>query len=77
MFRFSRCSPASSVDPEKRGEVVGRFCRSCGGIYPLYRQRHTGKSIDGRDHISPPCAHEGERFETGDDWFEDAVRVLD
>ena len=76
MFRSSNSAPAGAVDEDRRGSIVGRFCGGCGGIYPLYRERHSGKSLNGRDHVSPPCAHEGERFEEGDDWWEAAVEVL-
>jgi hypothetical protein len=76
MYRSANGAPASAVDKERRGPKVGRFCHDCGGIYPLYRRQHSGKSLNGRDHVSPPCAHEGETFAAGEGWWEDAVRVL-
>jgi hypothetical protein len=30
----------------------------------------------GRDHIASPCAHEGDLFVPGADWWEPAVEVL-
>ena len=76
MYRSANGAPVSAVDEGRRGARLGRFCRGCCGIYPLFRERHTGRPLHGRDHVSPPCAHEGERFEAGDGWWEDAVRVL-
>ena len=76
MYRAANGAPASTVDDSRRGAKLGRFCKSCGGIYPTYRQRHVGKSLNGKDHVAPPCAHEGEGFEDGAGWWEDAVRVL-
>lgn len=75
MYRSPNAAPASTVAEEHRGARVGRFCRACGGIYPLYREHHAGKSLNGRDHVSPPCAHEGDRFDADEDWWEDAVKV--
>ena len=77
MYRSPNGAPASTVEEKRRGRRLGRFCRGCGGIYPLYRQTHQGKALNGRDHVSPPCAHEGERFGDGDSWWEEAVEVLD
>ena len=75
MYRSPNGAPASAVAEELRGPKLGRFCRGCGGIYPLYRERHSGKSLNGCDHVSP-CAHEGESFDDGESWWEDAVQVL-
>jgi hypothetical protein len=66
----------SRIAPERRGRVVGRFCKGCGSVYALHRAVHKGKSIHGRDHISSPCAYEGEPFADGADWWEPAVEVL-
>jgi hypothetical protein len=30
----------------------------------------------GRDHVASPCAHEGEMFEAGADWWEPAVEIV-
>ena len=30
----------------------------------------------GRDHVASPCAHEGEVFELGADWWERAVEIV-
>jgi hypothetical protein len=76
MYRSPDAAPASAVAENRRGATLGRFCRGCGGIYPLYREQHTGKALNGRDHVAPPCAHEGERFDDGDPWWEDAVKIL-
>jgi hypothetical protein len=35
-----------------------------------------GKAIYGKDHISAPCAHEGEAFDPDEGWWEPAVEVL-
>lgn len=75
MYRSPNGAPASSVAKEQRGPTIGRFCRGCGGIYPTYRDTHRGKALNGRDHVSPPCSHEGERFDDGESWWEDAVQV--
>ena len=60
---------------EQRGEVKGRFCHSCGGIFPLYSARHRGKPMVGKDHIASPCSHEGDEFEPEVSWWEPAVEV--
>lgn len=75
MYRSPNGAPISAVSEELRGAKLGRFCRGCGGIYPSYREYHKGKSLNGRDHVAPPCSHEGERFDEGEGWWEDAVQV--
>jgi len=69
-------APQSLVAAERRGPVVGRFCRSCYETYALHTGRHAGKPVFGRDHVASPCAQEGEPFAPGADWWEDAVEVL-
>ncbi len=76
VFRAPRPAPVSRISEERRGRVVGRFCLVCGGVYPRYGARHAGKPIYGKDHVAAPCAHEGEPFEAGDEWWEPAVEVL-
>ncbi len=76
VFRKLEAAPEGAVEPERRGRVVGRFCRACGGFYPLYGARHLGKPALGRDHVASTCTHEGEPFEPGDDWWEAAVEIL-
>jgi len=75
-YRIPDAAPQSQIPEERRGPVLGRFCRSCGSIYPLHRGRHTGKPVYGKDHIASPCAHEGEPFAAGASWWEPAVDVL-
>lgn len=76
MYRNPEPAPASRVAPERRGPVVGKFCRVCGSVYPKLRGRHAGKPMRGKDHIAAPCSHEGEPFDAGADWWEPAVVVL-
>jgi hypothetical protein len=76
VYRHPHAAPASQVPPERHGRVVGRFCLLCGTIYPTQRKRHSGRPVYGRDHIAAPCAHEGDLFEEGQDWWEPAVEVL-
>jgi hypothetical protein len=76
VYRHPNASPASRLPEERQGRVVNRYCRVCGSFYPLHRGRHTGKSTYGKDHIASPCAHEGELFTPGADWWEDAVELL-
>ncbi len=61
---------------ERRGPVVGRFCKTCGSIYARFAAGHKGKPVYGKDHVAAPCSHEGEPFEPGDDWWEPAVELL-
>jgi len=77
MYRPLNAAPASSLAEERRGAVVGKFCRTCKSIYPALRQRHVGKPSYGKDHVSAPCAYEGHAFDPGADWWEPAVVVLD
>lgn len=76
MYRNPDPAPASRVTPERRGAVLGKFCRACGTVYPKFRGRHAGKPLHGKDHIASPCSHEGDPFDPGADWWEPAVEVL-
>ena len=76
VFRAPRAAPQSRIAAARRGAVVGRFCHGCGSVYSIYRARHTGDPIHGRDHIASPCSHEGQEFTAGADWWEPAVEVL-
>lgn len=76
VYRKPPVAPASSLPPERRGEVNARFCKVCGEFYPLHRARHSGKPMYGRDHIAAPCAHQGDEFEPGAAWWESGVEVL-
>lgn len=76
VYRHPHAAPRSRVSEERRGRVVGYFCTVCGSIYPLHRGRHAGKPIYGRDHVASPCAHEGDVFAPGADWWDYAVEVL-
>lgn len=75
-YRGPDAAPASRIAPERRGPVVGRFCLSCGGVYPPHRSHHKGKPLHGKDHVASPCAHEGDEFAPGEPWWEPAVQVL-
>lgn len=76
MYRHIESAPASLVAEERRGAVVGLFCRSCRAIYPRLARRHSGKPVYGRDHLATTCIHEGEPFTEGADWWEPAVALL-
>ncbi|HEV7508659.1 MAG TPA: hypothetical protein VGS07_27515 [Thermoanaerobaculia bacterium] len=76
MFRMPHAAPESQVPEEKRGRSIGRFCLVCSTIFPLHRAKHSGKGMYGRDHVASPCAHEGEMFEAGADWWEPAVEIV-
>lgn len=76
MYRNPEPAPASRVAAERRGPVLGKFCRACGSVYPKLRGRHAGKPMRGKDHIAAPCSHEGDPFDPGADWWEPAVEVL-
>lgn len=76
VYRTPHAAPSSQIPEAQRGRVVGQFCRVCGTVYPLHRGRHVGKPMYGRDHIASPCAHEGDAFVAGADWWEVAVEVL-
>ena len=69
-------SPASTLPEERRGAVVGRFCRGCASFYPLHAGVHKGKPSFGRDLVSAPCSYEGRPFAEGATWWEPAVAVL-
>jgi hypothetical protein len=75
-YRVPEAAPESQVPEERRGKVLGNFCLVCGSLYPLHRAKHSGKPVYGRDHISSPCAHEGEAFEAGAVWWQPGVEVL-
>jgi hypothetical protein len=76
MFRMPHAAPESQVPEEKRGRTIGRFCLVCSTIFPLHRAKHSGKGMYGRDHVASPCAHEGEMFEAGADWWQPAVEIV-
>jgi hypothetical protein len=76
VYRLPHAAPASQIPEDRRGRTIGRFCHVCASIYPLHRERHAGRPLYGRDHIASPCAHEGDLFEPGADWWEPAVVVL-
>jgi len=76
VYRHPDAAPLSRIPAERQGRTIGRFCLVCGSIFPLHRDRHAGKPVYGKDHISSPCAHEGEEFEPGAPWWEPAVDVL-
>lgn len=75
-YRNPQAAPASRIPAEQRGRVVGSFCNTCGNVYPLHRARHAGKPLYGKDHVASPCAHEGDAFAPGEDWWEPAVEVI-
>jgi hypothetical protein len=68
-------APESSLPKERRGPVVGRFCKGCHSVYPRFAARHSGKPEYGRDHVGATCSYEGRAFEAGADWWEPAVLV--
>lgn len=76
MHRAPHPAPQSQIPNERRGEVVGRFCHGCGATFSIHTSIHKGKGLYSKDHISSPCAHEGDRFQEGEDWWEPAVLVL-
>ena len=69
-------APQSALPPERRGEVVGRFCRGCGSVYPLHAARHSGRPSFGRDHVASTCSYEGREFVPEAVWWEPAVEML-
>jgi hypothetical protein len=75
-YRGPDAAPASRIPAARRGPVLGRFCLTCGGVYALHQAVHAGKPIHGEDHVGSPCAHEGDAFTPGEDWWEPAVAVL-
>jgi len=76
MYRHVPSAPASSLEPARRGQPVGRFCRACRSIYPLLALRHSGKPAFGKDHVAATCAYEGQPFDEGAEWWEPAVELL-
>lgn len=76
MYRVPDPAPERQVPPERRGPVLGRFCLVCGNVYPTSRAKHSGKPLYGKDHVSAPCLHEGDRFAAGEEWWQPAVDVL-
>ncbi len=76
VYRKVNAAPLSAVPEAQRGEIVGRFCKACGEIYPPHRAGHRGKPIYGKDHVASPCPHEGETFVAGTDWWEPAAELL-
>ncbi len=76
MHQSVASAPESALAAERRGRVVGRFCRSCHSVYPLFAPRHVGKPSWGRDHVASSCSQEGREFVLGADWWEPAVEVL-
>lgn len=76
MYRAPRAAPQSQIPEDRRGRVVGRFCHSCGSVYSLFAEKHVGKPVHGKDHISAPCSEEGKVFAAGAPWWEPAVEVL-
>ena len=69
-------APSSQLPPERRGPAVGRACLRCGNVYSRFAPSHSGKPVQGKDHVDSPCSHEGQRFETQGTWWEPAVEVL-
>lgn len=76
MYRHIPSVPRSMVAAERRGRVVGRFCRACQSIYPSLAAAHVGKPAHGRDHVASPCVHEGRSFAAEEEWWEPAVELL-
>lgn len=76
VYRHPEAAPRSQIAEERRGRMIGRFCHTCGSIYPVHRTTHSGKAMYGKDHISAPCAHEGDVFDPAAPWWEPAVEVL-
>jgi hypothetical protein len=76
VYRRPDVAPSGQLAVERRGRQIGIFCHGCGSVYPLHRSIHRGKPVYGKDHISSPCAHEGEAFDSGESWWEPAVEIL-
>ena len=76
MYRQPASAPESALAPERRGVVVGRYCKLCRAVYPRFAARHSGKPAFGRDHVASPCSQEGLPFAEGASWWEPAVEVL-
>lgn len=75
-YRIPSAAPVSRVPDERRGRRLGKFCLECSSVYPTHAASHQGKPVNGKDHVSAPCTHEGDRFAPGEDWWEEAVEVL-
>lgn len=76
MLHVPSSAPQSAIAPERRGEIVGRYCRGCQAVYSLHAPRHSGKPIFGRDHIASACPYEGRAFTAEATWWEPAVALL-
>lgn len=76
VYRNPDAAPLSAMPPARRGAVVGRICKTCYEAYPLHRSHHRGHPLYGKDHVASPCAHEGDEFVPGEEWWEPAVAVL-
>src|SRR5947209_17655719 len=76
MYALPHASPAGHVPEGRGGRTTGRLWLLCSTIYPLHRARHTAKRMYGRGTSASPCAHEGEVFEPGADWWEPAVEIV-
>lgn len=76
VYRAPEAAPKSQIAEERQGRMVGRFCHTCGSIYPVHRAKHSGKPMYGKDHVASPCAHEGDVFDPAAPWWEPAVEVL-
>jgi hypothetical protein len=72
-----RSAPESRLPESKRGAAVGRVCLACGNVYPRHAPAHSGKPLQGKDHVDSPCSYEGQPFRAGSDWWETAVEVLE
>ncbi|MBZ0089582.1 MAG: hypothetical protein K8H90_04310 [Thermoanaerobaculia bacterium] len=77
MYRSLNAAPWSALPPERRGAVVGRFCKGCQEVYSQHAARHAGKPVHGRDLVSSPCAYEGRDFALEAGFWEPAVEVLE
>jgi hypothetical protein len=75
-YRGPAAAPESSIPPERRGRVLGRFCLACGAVYRQHAPVHRGTPVHGKDHVASPCSHEGDDFAPGEPWWEPAVEVL-
>jgi len=76
MYRHVPSAPLSCLPPGRQGRPVGRFCKGCQSVYPLFAARHSGKPAFGKDHVATPCAHEGRLCDEGAAWWEPAVEIL-
>jgi hypothetical protein len=77
MYRRLNAFPSSALPPERRGAVVGRFCKGCASVYPAHAARHSGKPTFGRDHVASTCSYEGHAFAPESSFWEPAVEALD